>query len=384
MWVMKMECPRCHNRDPKYFYQYDGQCYCRRCIEFKRVDLLQKRLTKSKSFLPLSQIGYTLSFDLSSRQQIISDQLVENYCQQKNSIVLAVCGSGKTEIVFSLILYALKQGHRVCFCIPRKELVIELYQRIKEAFYGIEIGLLYGGHIENPQAQFIICTMHQLYRFENDIGFDLMIADEVDAFPFYQNEVLNEIFMRCCLGQYVKLSATVQPKDIQNEELLIMNRRYHGYDLPVPRLILVPAFLQKWLAIVMIFLLKKKCIVYLPSIQLVEQFASSFQKFHIKVSAVSSQHLHNQKTVEALKQGKIQVIVSTTLLERGMTVEDVQVIVCHGEHTLFDQRTLIQIAGRVGRKPNYPTGKVMILACQKTKGILDCIRTIKRLNQMDV
>ena len=44
-----------------------------------------------------------------------------------------------------------------------------------------------------------------------------------------------------------------------------------------------------------------------------------------------------------------------------MTVEDVQVIVYHGEHVLFDERTLIQIAGRVGRKPDFPTGKVYIL-----------------------
>ena len=103
----------------------------------------------------------------------------------------------------------MNQGHRVCYCVPRKELVIELYQRLKEAFCNVTIGLLYGGHIENVDSNFIVCTMHQLYRFENQIGFQLMIADEVDAFPYYGNDVLNEMFNRCCVGRYVKLSATI-------------------------------------------------------------------------------------------------------------------------------------------------------------------------------
>lgn len=78
------------------------------------------------------------------------------------------------------------------------------------------------------------------------------------------------------------------------------------------------------------------------------------------------------------------MIVSTTLLERGITIEDVQVIVYHGEHDLFDRRTLIQIAGRVGRKISHPQGHVYILSNEHTSSIRQCIHTIKDLNQMSV
>lgn len=310
--------------------------------------------------------------------------MVTNYQNNQNSIILAVCGSGKTEIVFELIQYAISKGERICFCIPRKELVKELYERLQAAFYDIDIGVLYGGHIENVSAQLIICTMHQLYRFENQEGFHLMIADEVDAFPFYQNKVLGELFERCCLKNYVKMSATVCLEDIKDEQLLIMNRRYHGYDLPIPRVICTAKCIETLLLFVLLYKLQKKTLIFVPTVNTVDQLTSLFKHTSLVCKGVSSKHKHNQEVINELKEGKIDCIVTTTLLERGITIEDVQVIVYQGEHELFDERTLIQIAGRVGRKPSAPTGKVYILTNEKTKSITQCVNTLKKLNSMNV
>ena len=41
------------------------------------------------------------------------------------------------------------------------------------------------------------------------------------------------------------------------------------------------------------------------------------------------------------------------VLERGMTVENVQVIILHGEHPLFDKETLIQIVRANEAKSTY-------------------------------
>lgn len=328
-------------------------------------------------------LTYDLDFSLSLKQKSISRQLLTNYKEQKNSLVLAVCGSGKTEIVYEVICYALTQGHRVCFCVPRKELVKELYERITEAFKGITIGVLYGGRQENSDAQFIVCTMHQLYRFENHIGFQLMIADEVDAFPFYENEGLQQIFNGVCVGNYIKLSATFDEKNVTNEELLIMNRRYHNVDLPVPRCLIIPSQLQKPIALQLIKRMHKKCIIFVPRINDVDDLTRYLMRHHICAKGVSSTHENNQQAILQLKQNKLDVVVSTTILERGVTIEDVQVIVLNGEHNLFDSRTLIQIAGRVGRKPDHPTGHIYILTAVKTEGIDSCIKRIKALNMMN-
>ena len=351
---------------------------------FHRVWIEDTNTQHKQHHYPQKKIDYFLDFELSSAQKTISRQLVENYQHHRHSLVLAVCGSGKTEIVFELIQYALQKGDRVCFCIPRKELVKELYQRIQEAFLQVDIGVVYGGYMKNIEAQLMICTMHQLYRFEQS-GFDLMIADEVDAFPFYGNEVLQELFMRCCNGQYVKLSATFVREDIKDEELLIMNRRYHGYDLPVPQMILCPGCLQHFVLKWLLFRLKKKAIVFVPLIEDVDRVVKQIQSHtSFKVKGVSSQHSHNQETLKELKDGQLDVIVSTSLLERGITIEDVQVIIYHGEHALFDRRTLIQMAGRVGRKISHPQGHVYILSSEHTSSIRQCIHTLKKLNKMNV
>ena len=378
-----MQCPRCHNQDARYFYNLNSELYCRKCISFHRVFVNQLRLTKSLEF-PKNHYIYSLDFNLSFEQATLSHRLVENYQHHQDSLVWAVCGSGKTEIIFELIQYALSIGQRICFCIPRKELVVELYQRINESFRDVDIGLLYGGCCQNPNAQFVICTMHQLYRFENNDGFNLMIADEVDAFPFYQNEVLNEIFNRCCLGNFVKLSATFSEKDIKQEQLLIMSRRYHGYDLPVPLVKKSPTCIHLWYLLYLIRKLNKKTLVYVPTRSDVTYLSHYLSKHHFRVGGVSSTTKDNQTIINALKNGELDVIVTTTLLERGITIEDVQVIVYHADHILFDERTLVQISGRVGRKPNHPTGYIYFLASSKTKGMKDCIKTIRKLNAMNV
>lgn len=378
-----MKCPRCYNEKATYLYELNGKYYCRKCISFSRIFIENKRMTKQMLYSQ-SQTHYRLKFQLSLSQKRISNELLKCYKNKENAYVWAVCGSGKTEIVFQTIQYALNKGHRVCFCIPRKELVKELYVRIQESFKDIEIGLIYGGVCKNEDAQFIICTMHQLYKFENSFGFHLMVADEVDAFPFKNNEVLEEIFARCCLGTYIKLSATFQEADIQNGQLLIMNKRYHQYDLPVPHSILFPQYLQKWAILFILLMKRKRWIIYVPTLEDVENFVRFLVHRKIPAQGVSSLTINTQQSLQNLKEHDFYVLVSTTILERGVTIEDVHVIVYHGNHTIFDERTLIQIAGRVGRKPNHPTGDIIILYSNKSKEIRKCINTIKRLNRMSV
>lgn len=379
-----MECPRCHNQDITYFSQINGKYYCRKCIVFSQVYIQDSRLTRHLHQFNNRYVHYTLDFPLTYSQQMISQQLLKNYQKKKNSYVWAVCGSGKTEIVYETIQFALNQGHRICFCAPRKELVKELYNRIKQSFQNIEIGLLYGGYCFHLDAQLIVCTTHQLYRFENNVGFDLMIVDEVDAFPFYENDVLQALFYQCCLGTYIQLSATFIEKEIHDGELLIMNRRYHGHDLPIPHLRIVPFFLQKWMILWIVLMHKKKWIIYVPTISQVESVVTFLQRFIPFVDGVSSQTKDISIYLEKLRCFPFYILVSTTILERGITIEDVHVIVYQTNHFLFDRKTLIQIAGRVGRKPQHPQGNIYFLSSSQSKEMRQCIKTIQRLNKMSV
>ena len=382
MMVIKMKCHRCHNENINRMYKLNGEFYCRDCIKFNKVIIDKQRDTKQVKYNH-KRISYHLDFTLSKRQKEISLKLKENYKNNLNSLVLAVCGSGKTEIVYEVISYALNKGDRVCFAIPRKEIVKELYERIKASFHNVEIGICVGGYKENENAQFIICTMHQLYRFENYIGFDLMIADEVDAFPFYNNRILNEIFKRCTLKNYIKLSATFLEEDIGDEELLIMNRRYHGDHLPVPKLILIPSLCQKYVLLYLIKKTNKSFLLFVPSKTLASTMSQYLNKHSIKSDYIHSTKENINECIDKLKNKVIDVLVTTTLLERGMTIKDIQVIVYKCQDHVFNERTLVQIAGRVGRKIGYTQGYVYFLSDRRTKAISKCIKSIKGYNSMN-
>ena len=74
-------------------------------------------------------------------------------------------------------------------------------------------------------------------------------------------------------------------------------------------------------------------------------------------------------------------LVTTSVLERGVTVKDLQVIICQSDHKIYEKGTLIQIAGRVGRKKDAPFGEVIYLCEKVTIDMLDSIKEIMKNNE---
>jgi len=80
-------------------------------------------------------------------------------------------------------------------------------------------------------------TTHQLIKYYK--YFDIVIIDEVDAFPYSGDECLEEGALSSLVeeGVLVFLSATPSKK-IKSyvDEIIKIPIRYHGYLLPVPRI----------------------------------------------------------------------------------------------------------------------------------------------------
>ena len=209
--------------------------------------------------------------------------------------------------------------------------------------------------------------------------------DEADAFPFYGDDVLNSIFYHAS-KRYIKLSATLLEEDIHDECVMIMNRRYHGHDLPVPHIYIIPQFL--WL-ISLKYWIKKllethlRVLVYVPRKSDAQYYADLLRDTY-KVQGVSSESPYLNEYTKDFKEGLLDVLITTTILERGITVEDVQVIVLEAGDRIFDERTLIQIAGRVGRKIGYEDGRILLIDNHYSKAMKGCIKTIQSLNRMSV
>ena len=75
---------------------------------------------------------------MTKTQQIASDQIYAYVSNNKSVIVNAVCGAGKTELVYKSIEYYLNLNKIVAFAIPRKDVVIEIYNRLKNDYENVE------------------------------------------------------------------------------------------------------------------------------------------------------------------------------------------------------------------------------------------------------
>ncbi len=365
-----MICPQCKNQDPKYFHTFNNITYCRKCIKYGQTGKIAP-VTNKKSNL---SVDYKLNYQLTPLQQELSDNLLNRYQHHLNTTLKAVCGAGKTEITYAVIKYALNLGHNVCFTTPRKELVIA--KRLETQFLNISITVVYGGHTEKIDGQFIICTTHQLYRYPN--YFDLLILDELDAFPYLNNEVLENILKNSIKGNYIYMSATLSDKPD-----LLMSKRYHSYPLDIPKCYLTSSFMMYLLSykLVSTYIQEKKpVLIFVPTIRLTTIAYRYFKILGIKSKAVSSKTKNVHQLINQLKTNKLDALITTTILERGITVENVQVIILYGNNSIYSCSTLIQICGRVGRNKNYPTGTISIFTPYKTKAIKQCIKTIKKDN----
>ena len=328
-----------------------------------------------------------LDYSLSKEQKALSDRLVINFSDNRDTLVNAVCGAGKTELIYAVLAYCLALGKNVAFAVPRRDVVIELFQRIHYVFPKNSIVSVYGGHTEKLIADIVVLTTHQMYRYEK--YFDLIILDEIDAFPFKDNKLLNEMFFRAVRGTIIMMSATPS-KDVveyfsqDNKEILELNTRFHRHPLPVPSVLTIIGLFK---IPFLIFKMKKyisegkKIFVFAPTIARCEFLAKIIKIFVKNGTFVHSKCKDRAQKITKFKKGELDYLVTTAVLERGVTFKNLQVIIYDADSEIYNSQTLIQISGRVGRKIDAPEGEVIFLVNKRTSEIDNAIETIKRKNK---
>ena len=374
-------CPICGNMDIHSIGMLNGKPYCRRCISFKGGEVEHKPSYPKKA--PIH-----LEYELSTEQKELSDKLVENYKKGIDSLVYAVCGSGKTEITLNVIKYAINCGEKVAFALPRRDVCVELYNRLKEIFKYNKVISLYGGHTEQKEGDIVVLTTHQLYRYKK--YFSLIILDEIDAFPFKGDPILKSMFYESLNGHYILMSAT-PPKDVLehfnggDKDILKLQIRFHRHPLPVPKIIkgnIVYLFIK------LLFLLNKyikenkQVFIFAPTIAECEKLFNYINLFFRSGNYVHSKRENRSEIIDAFRLKAYKFLVTTSVLERGVTVRNLQVIIFKSDSFLYDSGTLIQISGRVGRKLDAPEGEVIYLAKNISNEMEDSILKIRQDNKV--
>nr|WP_232729856.1 helicase-related protein [Paenibacillus phocaensis] len=313
-------------------------------------------------------------------------------------LLWAVTGAGKTEMIFPLLRYALDRGGRVLVATPRRDVVLELAPRIAKAFPNEPLAVLYGGSPQRwEEARLILATTHQLLRFHQ--AFDLVVIDELDAFPFHNDPMLGYAAEAACKpeGRFIFLSATPPlrlQKEIRAGRLphAKVPARYHGSPLPVPERIttasvelclrrhsLPPALLHPLHHSVR---RGAQIFIFVTRIRQIAAYAQLLRSYFpgIRIEGTSSADPARAEKVLAFRERHIRMLVTTTILERGVTVPQSDVYIVDADSDLFDEASLVQMAGRAGRSQDDPNGKVVFAAPVWTKSQRNAIRQIRMMN----
>lgn len=409
------QCQRCGNQKRSLFASAPcpsckkTHLYCRKCIEMGRVIECESLYYWTGEAPVWVQHENPCSWDglLTNVQQKAADRIVDALRNKEKEILIwAVCGAGKTEMLFPGITYALHLGKRICIATPRADVVRELIPRFQKAFTNIFIQGLYGGSNDiDGTAQLIIATTHQLLRYKH--AFDVLIIDEIDAFPYHADASLPFAANRAKATQNTTIYLTATPRKKQRRQIaekklphLFVPTRFHGKPLPVPVLkmsfslkkdlnkYMPPTSLMKWLqnrenpA--------RQLLIFVPTIILAEKMkgilSDLFQQEGAiekteQLTTVHASDPDRETKVQLFREKKIVVLLTTTILERGVTFPSVDVAILDAGHTVFDEAAIVQIAGRAGRSPDDPTGEVMLFHDGKTDTMVQAIESIRLMNK---
>lgn len=315
-------------------------------------------------------------------------------------LIWAVTGAGKTEMIFPMIEHELAHHRQVLIATPRKDVVLELAPRLRKAFPECSVVSLYGGSEERwSRGQVTLATTHQLMRFYQ--AFDLVIIDELDAYPYHNNPMLIHAAEEVCKrsGRYVLLSATpptVMQKDAARGTLpnVRVPVRYHRHPLPIPRRLVLPQVDQVLkrghipgnLKEALADSLRRgaQVFVFVPRIAWVEPLvrllSRAFPDYAVK--GTSSKDEHRRESVQGFRDRAFTLLVTTTILERGVTVPKSDVFILGADAALFDEASLVQMAGRAGRSKDDPAGRVFFGSKEWTASQLRAIDQIRHMNRL--
>jgi competence protein ComFA len=397
-------CARCGNEDPHFFATFpcagcQAMCtYCRKCITMGRVSECTPLVTSRVRF-PAVPYPNPLAWSgtLSPGQKWAAEAVEKAIMGNGELLVWAVCGAGKTEVLFQGIARALEIGKRVCIATPRTDVVRELAPRLKQAFPSVPLIALYGGSDDRGKfAPFVISTTHQLLRFSR--AFDVMVIDEVDAFPYSVEPTLEYAVAKARKETSSLIYLTATPKrswqrDVRHgkRQAVTIPARYHGFPLPVP----VFEWCGNWRKQlkrkrlprnVLVWVQSrieagKQAFFFIPHIEVINPVVRIFKQLDERIEGVHAEDPQRAEKVQAFRDGRLPLLVTTTILERGVTVPNIDVAVLGAEDRIFTESALVQIAGRVGRSAQHPSGDVRFFHYGKTREMVAAKRHIERMNK---
>lgn len=204
----------------------------------------------------------------------------------------------------------------------------------------------------------------------------------------------------CTIGGVTLLLSATPPRQLQRAAErgrlphVKVAARYHRHPSPVPVLLPTPSLSQQQKRAAIPHSLHDKLsislnrgaqiFIFVPKIQLIEPFVRLLRRIFpgIVIQGTSSKDEQRAQKVIDFRNTSIRMLVTTTILERGVTIAKSDVYIMDADAQLFDSASLVQMAGRAGRSADDPAGLVFFAAKERTREQVEAVRQIKAMNAL--
>ncbi|NLI91384.1 MAG: ATP-dependent DNA helicase RecG [Peptococcaceae bacterium] len=320
----------------------------------------------------------SLPFQLTDAQKRVIQEIfndLENGKKGMTRLVQGDVGSGKTVVAMAAILRAVGSGFQAAMMAPTEVLALQHYQSLENLFkpLGIEVVFLAGsqgksereqilGRIYSGKAHVVVGThalIQETVRF-NSLG--LVVTDEQHRFGVRQRLLLEDKGEN---PHVLVMTATPIPRTLAltlygDLQLSVLDQMPAGRKPIITRKISernrpnLEKFLEKHMS------LGRQIYVVCPLVEETEksdlvsatQMAESLkERFCGRKIALLHGRMKSQEKesiMEGFRQGEIDMLVATTVVEVGVNVPNASVMVVEGAER-FGLAQLHQLRGRVGR-----------------------------------
>lgn len=355
------------------FFQY---ALALRKLKEKRSELRSNYVMKEKA--ECNQLIDRLPYKLTKAQIRVWEELKTDLKGEfvMNRLIQGDVGSGKTILAVLALLMAVKNGYQACFMVPTEVLAKQHYKSVGQLLepFGVNICLLVGSmtakekqetyeKIKTNQADIVIGThaiIQEKVEFNN---LALVITDEQHRFGVRQREAL---INKGNNPHVLVMSATPIPRtlaiilygdlDISIVDELPANR------LPVKNCVVGTNYYQSAYKFIGKQLEQgRQAYVICPMVEESEEIeAENVIDYTERLRealgpGIKVEYLHGRmkpkeknEIMERFAEGKIQVLVSTTVIEVGVNVPNATVMMVENAER-FGLAQLHQLRGRVGR-----------------------------------
>lgn len=353
-------------------------------LVFKRIRVFNKTLSSfqlNDNDKPIKKLIGNLPFEPTKSQLEVMKEIISDMQQDKpmTRLVQGDVGSGKTLVALFGALHAITNGYQVAFMAPTEILSVQHYQSIKLMLkdFNINIALLYGGMKTKEKETIIediklgnidlIIGTHAL--IQNQIKFfnlALVIIDEQHKFGVHQRMTLSTKGKNSeTYPHQLILTATPIPRTLAmtlygNLDYSIIN------EMPKGRQTIETVALSESRRKEIFKKISKICnegsqvywvcpLIDESEVLECKAATNTYEELRLELKDISIGLIHGrmkiqekEKVMESFRNKKIDLLVSTTIIEVGLDVPNATVMIIENSERMGLSQ-LHQLRGRVGR-----------------------------------